>query len=170
MGIYGNDWDVVIRRDVTHEGRYKFMEIRCVLCSEDHLYNICPVYDEEKQLKPSYNDPDLFSEPPLAGHSAGNCYLCRGLHYRKDCAFNNLMTLLEEAKDKSKMMEMRLKLGNSNLAEMNERKEDPLKRKDYIPQIPLDPRYCTRLPEYTMEHIQYVHGPNIPPKNKGIQV
>ena len=79
------------------------------------------------------------------------------------------MTLLEEAKDKSERMEMRLKLGNSNLAEMNERK-DPWKRKDYIPQIPLDPSYCTRLPEDTMEPIQYVHGPKIPPKNKGIQV
>ena len=58
---------------------------------------------------------------------------------------------------------MRLKLGNANLAEMNRRKEDPWKRKDYTPQISLDPRYCTRLPEYTMEPIQYIYGPKIPP-------
>ena len=57
------------------------------------------------------------------------------------------MLLLEEARDKFEMMEMRLKLGNANLAEMNGRKEDPWKRKDYTPQISLDPRYCTRLPE-----------------------
>ena len=170
VGIYGNDWDDVVRRDVTHEGRYKFMEIRCDLCNGDHLYNFYPIYDEEKQLKPSYNDPDLFSESPLADHLAGNCYLCRGLHYQKDCAFNNLMILLEEARDKSKMMEMRLKLGNGNLTEMDERKEDPWKRKGYIPQISLDPRYCTRLPEYSMEPIQYMHGLKIPPKSRGTQV
>ena len=81
VGIYGNDWDDAVRKDVTHEGRYKFMEIRCDLCNGDHLYNFCPIYDEERQLKPSYNHPDLFSEPQLADHSAGNCYLCRGLHY-----------------------------------------------------------------------------------------
>ena len=80
------------------------------------------------------------------------------------------MTLLEEAKDKSEMMEMRLKLGNANLAEMNGRKEDPWKRNDYIPQISLDPRYCTRLPEYTMEPIQYMHGLKIPPKSRSTQV
>ena len=59
VGIYGNDWDDVIRKDVTHEGWYKFMEIRCDLCNGDHLYNFCPIYDEERQLKPSYNDPDF---------------------------------------------------------------------------------------------------------------
>ena len=63
------------------------------------------------------------------------------------------MTLLEEAKDKSEMMEMRLKLGNANLAEMNGRKEDPWKRKDYIAQISLDPRYCTRLPLWNLYSI-----------------
>ena len=82
-------------------------------------------YMMKKELKLSYNDLDLFSEPLLVDHLAGNCYLCGGLHYQKDFAFNNLMTLLEEAKDKSEMMEMRLKLGNANLAEMNGRKEDP---------------------------------------------
>ena len=80
------------------------------------------------------------------------------------------MTLLEEARDKSENMELRFIMGNSNLPEMDDRKEDPWKRKDYVSQIQLDQRYCTRLPENTMEPIQYASGPKIPPKSKGTQI
>ena len=127
-------------------------------------------YDEEKQLKPSYNDPELFSDPPLANHLAGNCYLCGGLHYRKDCPFDKFLALLEEARDKSENMELRFILGNPNLPEMDSREEDPRRRRDYVPQIQLNQKHCTRLPENTMEPIQYANGPKVPPKSRGTQL
>ena len=114
VGIYGDEKDDEWTMDIPEDkAPLTLFDIHCEHCEGDHLEYFCPF----KRNSRSPETPQSHKEKPK-DYSQDGCYLCGGKHYRRNCPLDKYYRKLEEAKNKSEDLQMKLLINNKGALRM----------------------------------------------------